>query len=77
MQAQFASMEWQTNMSKIFIFDAATGEEVLRDMTPEELAEAEAAKAAFEANAEAQNNAKAAILAKLGITAEEAALLLS
>jgi hypothetical protein len=70
-------MEWLTNMSKIFIFDAATGEEVLRDMTAEELAEAETGKAISEANAEAHKNAKNALLEKLGITAEEAALLLS
>jgi hypothetical protein len=64
-------------MSKIFIFNAATGEEVLRDMTPEELAEIEANNAISEANAEAHNNAKNVLLEKLGITAEEAALLLS
>ena len=69
-------MEWLTNMSKIFIFDAATGEEVLRDMTSAELADVEASKAMAEANTEAHENAKNVLLAKLGITAEEAALLL-
>lgn len=63
-------------MSKIFIFNAATGEEVLRDMTTEEVAEVEASKAISEANAEAQSNAKSALLEKLGITADEAKLLL-
>jgi hypothetical protein len=69
-------MGWLTNMSKIFIFNAATGEEVLRDMTTEEVAEVEASKAISEANAEAQSNAKSALLEKLGITADEAKLLL-
>jgi len=63
-------------MTKVFIHDAATGEELLRDMTPEEMADLEANKAASEANAAAQTNAKTALLKKLGITAEEAALLL-
>jgi hypothetical protein len=63
-------------MTKVFIFDAATGEELLRDMTPAEIADLEASQAASEANAEAHTNAKAALLIKLGITAEEAALLL-
>jgi hypothetical protein len=70
-------MERLTKMSKIFIFDAATGEEVLRDMTAEELAEVEASNAISEANTEAHNNAKNALLEKLGITADEAVLLLS
>ena len=63
-------------MTKIFIFDAATGEEVLRDMTADELAEIKAGTALSEANAEAHNTAKNALLEKLGITADEAKLLL-
>jgi predicted ArsR family transcriptional regulator len=57
---------------------ADSGEEVLRDATPEEVealeaiyAEEEARKAELEAKAEA----KAALLERLGITAEEAKLL--
>lgn len=62
------------------IVNITTGEEVLRDYTSEEIAEVEAAqaealiKAQIKAEAAA---ARAALLAKLGITEEEAALLLS
>ena len=51
----------------------------VRDATPEEIAAIEARKAeaaAKEADAQAKAEAKAALLEKLGITAEEAALLL-
>jgi hypothetical protein len=65
---------------QIKIVDAETGEETVRDMNAEELAqlakdvaEREAIEAA-EAKAAAD---KAALLAKLGITADEAKLLLS
>jgi hypothetical protein len=65
---------------QVKIVDAETGEETLRDMNAEELtqlakevAEREAIEAA-EAKAEAD---KALLLAKLGITADEAKLLLS
>lgn len=73
-------------MTKYFerIIDAATGEETIRPYTAEEIAvvEAEQAKAAAEqaerdAEAKAKADAKAELLAKLGITAEEAALLLA
>lgn len=65
---------------KIVIQNAETGEIVERDMTEEEMSQAELDKttaeakrfAAFEAQA-----AKAALLEKLGITEEEAKLLLS
>jgi len=52
----------------------------VRDATPEEAAAIEALEAeaaAREADAQAKADAKAALLEKLGITAEEAALLLS
>jgi hypothetical protein len=63
----------------IRIHNAETGEIIDRKMTADELAEANARKA--QANLEAETAAiktteKAALLAKLGITEEEAALLL-
>ena len=64
----------------IRIHNAETGEIVDREMTPEELAEANARKAEanLEAKAhEAKATEKAALLAKLGITEDEAKLLLS
>jgi hypothetical protein len=69
---------------KIGIFDATTQENTERDMTANELADYEAhnadymleknAKEIAELQAEAD---KAAILAKIGLTADEAKLLLS
>jgi hypothetical protein len=62
------------------IVDAITGEVILRDYTPAQLAEVEAAEieGAKRREAEAKAEAdKAALLAKLGITADEARLLLS
>jgi hypothetical protein len=55
-------------------------DDLVRDATPEEIEiiEAEAAEVAARTQAAAdQATAKAALLTKLGITAEEAALLLS
>jgi hypothetical protein len=67
-------------MTKIHSSDAVTGEEVLKDMTEAEeenyqniLAQAAASKKAV---MKAESD-KAALLAKLGITAEEAQLLIS
>ena len=63
----------------IRIHNQETGEIIDREMNADELAEFEANKQAREAReqTEAQKAAdKAALLAKLGITAEEAALLL-
>ena len=69
---------------KIGIFDATTQENTVRDMTAEELAdyetrnaEAKAKEDALEAAAAKAVTDKAALLAKLGITADEAKLLLS
>ena len=64
------------------IFDVSTNQEttVERDFTADELAAYEAdqaAQAAAEAEAAAKATAKAALLTKLGITEEEAKLLLS
>jgi len=60
---------------KLFIQDG----EVKREFTPDEYAQHELDKAealAMAAEAAAKADAKAALLAKLGITADEAALLL-
>lgn len=66
-------------MSKIKIVDVETGEVVERDMTSEELAQKASDDAAIEALKEAEK-AKAtqreALLERLGITEEEAKLLL-
>lgn len=65
---------------KIATFDAITGEYIDREMNAEELIEHEAKiaeEAARVAELEAKATAKAALLVRLGITAEEASLLLS
>ena len=65
---------------QVKIVNATTGEEIIRDANAEELAQmqvdaANAAKA--KAETEAKATAKAALLTQLGITAEQAKLLLS
>jgi hypothetical protein len=65
---------------QVKIVNAATGEEIIRDANAEELAQIKldaANETARKAEAEAKATAKAALLNKLGITAEEARLLLS
>jgi hypothetical protein len=69
---------------QIGIYDHSTGEDIVRDMTAEEIAQYEvdqAAEAVHIANVEAElatkATAKAALLAQLGITEEQAKLLLS
>jgi hypothetical protein len=71
-------------MAKVTEFNAETGETIIREMTEIESAKYETEKANFleilkiEKAAEATKAAdKAALLAKLGITADEAKLLLS
>lgn len=67
-------------MTQIKIHNVETGEVIEREMNAEELAQWEADKAKAEAEAQAKAAAaaaKAALLAKLGITEEEAKLLLS
>ena len=64
------------------IFNAQTGEtvDIEREETAQEQAEREAAEAKFaaqQAEAEAKATAKAQLLAQLGITEEQAKLLLS
>ena len=64
---------------KINIYDHATGENIVRDMTTDELANVEVIQAEAEAQAKAdaaKAKAKQALLDRLGITADEAALLL-
>lgn len=61
------------------IINVATGEETWRDYTPEEIAEVKAAQIKLEqrqAIEQEQATAKAALLDRLGITADEARLLL-
>jgi len=69
-----------TTKPQVKIVNCETGEEIVRDATAAEIAQIKvdadnAAKA--KAEAEAKETAKAALLTKLGITAEEAQLLLS
>jgi AmiR/NasT family two-component response regulator len=66
-------------MSKILEHNVETGEVIERDPTTKELAQMKkdtAEEAARLAEREAKETAKAALLDRLGITAEEAALLL-
>ena len=65
---------------KTFIVDAQTGEEIIRELNAEELAQQAIDVAAQEAKTAAAEQAKLdkeALLAKLGITPDEAKLLLS
>jgi N-acetylmuramic acid 6-phosphate (MurNAc-6-P) etherase len=67
-------------MYKEKIVNVATGEETWRDYTAQEIAEVEAAQAETAerlVEAEAKATQKAALLNRLGITEEEAKLLLS
>jgi len=64
----------------IKIVNVSTGEEIEREMNNEEFAQYEADQAdevTRQAEAEAKAQAKAALLAQLGITEEQAKLLLS
>jgi len=64
----------------IRIHNSQTGEIIDREMNKEELAQAEADKITTDLRAEAKAQAasdKAALLAKMGLTADEAKLLLS
>lgn len=64
---------------KIVEINCETGEEIIRDMTPEELVDVNERKAKVEAEqaeAEAKAAARQAILDRLGLSEEEARLLL-
>lgn len=70
----------KTNKPIIRIHDLATNEIVDREMNDSEFAQYQADQTdreAIKAQAEVKATAKAAILDRLGLTAEEAALLLS
>ena len=65
---------------QVKIVDAVTGKETIRDANSDELAQMQVDAAMAEAKkteADTKATAKAALLSKLGITAEEAVLLLS
>jgi hypothetical protein len=67
------------NDTTVQIIDCETGKEVIREMNAEELKQYkidQADSVARKAKIEAEANMKAALLAKLGITADEAKLLL-
>jgi predicted flap endonuclease-1-like 5' DNA nuclease len=64
----------KTNKPQIKIVNCETGEEIVRDATAEEIAQIEtnASNAqAKKAEAEAKETAKAAILDRIGLTADE------
>jgi hypothetical protein len=66
-------------MSKVFEINAETGESIERDLTTAEKAEAAKVSKEFaeaKASHEAKESQRIAILDRLGLTAEEAALLL-
>jgi hypothetical protein len=68
------------NTPQVKIVNAKTGEEIIRDANAEELEQMKidvANSKAEKAEAVARATAKAALLDRLGITAEEAQLLLS
>ena len=65
--------------AKAHIYNAATGETIERDLTTEELLQAAVDESESDAKSEAQSArkfAREALLERLGITAEEAQLLL-
>jgi hypothetical protein len=64
----------KTSIPQVKIFNAETGEEIIRDANAEELAQIEADKANAEAFKEAKAKAEAdktALLARLGLTEDE------
>jgi hypothetical protein len=70
-------------LPQVKIVNLETGEEIVRDATAEEIAQMEldsanslARKATAEAEAEAKATARQAVLDRLGLTADEAALIL-
>lgn len=70
-------------LPQVKIVNVETGEEIIRDATAQEIAQMEldsadslARKATAEAEAETKSAARQAILDRLGLTADEAAILL-
>lgn len=73
-------MATQTTKPIISIFDTKTGKQIDREMTNEEFAQFQLDKEEYELQkqqSEAKRNARLALLEKLGLTEEEAKLLLS
>jgi hypothetical protein len=69
----------KSSIPQVKIVDCTTGEEIVRDFTTEEIAQREidiASGKAFRAELEAKSAEKQALLDRLGITAEQAKLLL-
>lgn len=69
-----------TATPKVSEFDAITQEHIVRDMTADEIADMQARKARADLARENETKAaaaKTALLERLGITADEATLLLS
>lgn len=69
-----------TSKPQVKIIDAETGEEIIRDANAEEIAQMAKDNAEFEAKLQAEQEkviAKEAVIAKLGLTAEEVAALLA
>jgi hypothetical protein len=69
-----------TNTPQVKIVNCTTGEEIIRDANAEEIAQMQTQAendAVAQAEAEAKATAKAALLTQLGITEEQAKLLLS
>ena len=67
------------NIPQIAIYDIKTGENIVRDMTTEEIAQHELDQAQFASTEKARLDkiaARETILEKLGLTADEAKLLL-
>jgi len=69
----------KTDTPQVKIVNCETGEEIVRDANAEEISQMQTQAendAVAKAQAEAKATAKAALLTRLGITAEEAQLLL-
>jgi hypothetical protein len=69
----------KSNTPQIKIVNVETGEEIIRDANAEELAQMQADKAESatrQAEAEAKATSRQAILDRLGLTADEVALIL-
>ena len=79
-QSYFTEYHKMTNKPQVKIVNCSTGVETIEDATKEqieEFAQIAKQKTAAQNETEAKATAKAALLEKLGITAEEAQLLLS
>jgi hypothetical protein len=80
-QSYYTEYHKMTNTKpQVKIVNVSTGEEIIRDANAKELAQIEIDEANEKARLAAikeQETARASLLSKLGITAEEAALLLS